>query len=170
MPKRKSPDAYEVTPELVMEISHVEDIDDSEFIHKTGKIITEFNGEKHYQAWLLEHIEILKQVIGIEGNGMPLVDKVLKPSNYRPDLMFEMDNELIIVEIKCCRNRYTTQNVVEQIRSIGQVLMYQQISHRPTRIFLIDNCIHFETMQVIRNNDLPIGVIEANERHFAIMR
>ncbi len=140
-----------------------------EYYRLTGETGAWFESEKQYQSWLLGHIESLKETLGLEYAGDPVVNGCFAGTNLRPDIVLRDSDRNYIFEIKNTTERYKSQAMTQQVAAIGQLLLYGQLCQREHRLFLVDNCIHGATTSVVVAHNLPITLVEANPEHFVAL-
>ena len=148
----------------IADVDRVEQVPLGVLVERIGEISEQHANEKDFVEYLLENKHILEQVIGLVPNDKvtPQVNSGLYGSNLRPDIVFRTKDTTYIVA-KSTRAKWKSQAMREQISAIGQLLLYRIIcGNRAVKLHLIDTCIHKETLAVVKENDLPIILIQAN--------
>ncbi|MFT8319336.1 MAG: hypothetical protein ABF649_00705 [Bacillus sp. (in: firmicutes)] len=131
-------------------------------------ILHEFIGnEKAFELYVKECLpEIFKnmklpEIRSIKQQHQIKVDGI----QIRLDLIVQhIDESMSVIEVKCPNKKHPATSTVEQMKAIGQVLLYKSIiksvyGHEP-RLFLVDNKIHYRTMLAFSEMKLPITLIE----------
>lgn len=134
--------------------------------------------EKDFQKYFIENIE---EICGkLE---LPKIKQIQEQKRYaydgftiQPDIIVNHDDDTYTVfELKCSNYRNPMVSPNEQLKSLGQLLLYKSVLKARNgvspRLFLVDTKIHKKLMMIYSEMDIPVSLVEIqNDRVFVPYR
>lgn len=126
--------------------------------------------EKKFESFIVENIKEIVLGLGLSPIKIIESQKLINIGDFhiKPDIILSHeDDSITIVEVKKTNNKHPATGTSNQIRGIGQCLLYKSIiaemTNRYVRVILIDEKIYSRTLMVFSDNDLPISLIEVQD-------
>ena len=130
--------------------------------------------EKKFEKYVYDNLSDICNNLDFANIKKAEMQHVIKTANYKiiPDIMiWHEDGTGTIFEVKVTNlnNPQTSPN--EQIKSIGQLLLYRSVIKEKygkfPRVFMVTDQLFEKTFHIFAHNDLPVGLIEIqNDRVF----
>jgi len=130
--------------------------------------------EKRFEKYIYNDLSDICNNLGYADIKKAEMQHVIKTANYKiiPDIMiWHKDGTGTIFEVKVTNSNNPQTSPNEQIKSIGQLLLYRSVIKEKygefPRVFLITDQLFEKTFHIFADNDLPVGLIEIqNDRVF----
>lgn len=132
--------------------------------------------EKEYEEYVSNYLDEICDALNL-----PKVKRVIRQKRFdfpsfaiQPDIIvIHEDMTYSVFEVKCVNEKNPQVSGAEQVRGIGQLLLYKSVlkelnNGASPRMFLVDQKIHFRTVCVFSDEKLPITLIELNRDYMFI--
>lgn len=128
----------------------------------------EFEGtEREFENNIVEHLEEICTFLSL-----PDIESIHRQKQIRAEgiqiimdiVVRHTDETATIFEVKKASNKHPSHGPSNQLKGVGQLLLYQNLFESITggkpRLVLIDNKIHERTLLAFANNNLPITLVD----------
>ena len=143
-------------------------------IFKEKRNQTFIGDEKKFQKYIVERIDEICKNLGLPNIKYIETQKVIEAVDIKiiPDIyIVHKDGTGTIFEVKCSNDKNGHTSANEQVKAIGQLLLYRNVV-KMTRnnfplVYMVSDKIFNRTLSAFYENNLPIGLIEIqNDRVF----